>query len=175
MDLFPIGGDAAEAGSDRFTIKATSHAAKVGDLIKVISGANVGECRTIVKIDTDEFQVSKPFPTKMDTGHAFLVYRYAEVKRTFGGGATGADREVIAAVTGKILRGCGVQANITNSGTLVFKSATTAITSTPTLPANGGITLPYCTAGWFQTAAGEALNGNVGAGAFVAHLIYAEL
>jgi len=76
----------------------------------------------------------------------------------------GATTELVAAVAGKRIRVVGVVAVANVSGTVTFKSSTTAISGDIPVAAKGGVVMPladvrsapYC--GWMDTAAGEALN-----------------
>lgn len=51
-------------------------------------------------------------------------------------------------------------ATTNTAGTIKFQSATTNITPGWPIGVTGGFVLPYNGAGWFETAAGEALNFN---------------
>ena len=61
----------------------------------------------------------------------------------------------VAGVKYRVLQ-CSVVSTLAN--VVTFKSNTTSISGAYPLAANGGIVLPYNEHGWFETAAGEALN-----------------
>ena len=71
---------------------------------------------------------------------------------------TATDTAVVAAVTNSRIRVHAVSVVTTIANNVLFKSATTAISATAPLAANGGYILPYSPEGWFTTAVGEALN-----------------
>ena len=68
---------------------------------------------------------------------------------------------VIAAVTGRSIRIVAAAIITTLANEVKFLSASTAISATWPLGANGGLVLPYNDHGWVQTAEGEALNINL--------------
>lgn len=70
--------------------------------------------------------------------------------------------EVIAAKAGAAIRVLGLAVVATTANAVKFQSASTDISATFPLGANGGLVLPYTEHGWFQTAVGEALNINMG-------------
>ena len=76
----------------------------------------------------------------------------------------GATTELVAAVTSKRIRVVALFLNANVAGTVTLKSATTDISGDINLAATGGFVLPPVPAdsvrsyGWFDTAAGEALN-----------------
>lgn len=74
--------------------------------------------------------------------------------------ATG-NTEVVAAVPGNkiVVKSVFVVTTLANS--IKFQSATNDITATYPFGANGGMVLPLNEEGWFETAAGEALNVNM--------------
>lgn len=78
--------------------------------------------------------------------------------------ATGAgNTAIVAAVTGKKIRVLAVAAHALTAVTIHFESSTTQISADVAAGATGGYVrpmgqLPY---GWFETAAGEALNVNL--------------
>lgn len=72
------------------------------------------------------------------------------------------DTALIAASTDAIYRVLSVAVVTTLANNVKFKSGSTDISATFPLGANGGIVLPFNEHGWFQTAAGEALNVNLG-------------
>lgn len=75
------------------------------------------------------------------------------------------DSALVAAVTGKVIRVVAlliIPAGTATTSTL--ESATTAISGAISPAANTPVVFPYNPAGWFQTASGEALNVDTGAG-----------
>lgn len=73
--------------------------------------------------------------------------------------------EIVAAVTGMRIRVLSVIGLAGGTATeLTFKSGSTAISLLFSNAANGGEILPNNVHGWFQSAAGEALNVTTGAG-----------
>lgn len=71
--------------------------------------------------------------------------------------------QLIAAVAGKKFRVLSLVMITTSANSVKFQSASTDITGLFPLGANGGFTLPFNEHGWFETAAGEALNINMSA------------
>lgn len=84
------------------------------------------------------------------------------VKRAFANPAGAGDNAVVAAVTGKKIRVLSCHVHAAGAVSVIFRSNTTAISATYALAANGGFVKPHNKHGWFQTAAGEALNLNLG-------------
>lgn len=82
----------------------------------------------------------------------------AVTKTAYVNPSTATDTEVVAAITGKVIRVHAVASVAAGANNVYFKSATTAICGTMALAANGGFILPYNEAGWFATAASAALN-----------------
>lgn len=68
---------------------------------------------------------------------------------------------VVAAIAGKSIRVVSAAIVTTLANNVKFLSASTDISATWPLGANGGIVLPYNDHGWVQTAEGEALNINL--------------
>lgn len=66
--------------------------------------------------------------------------------------------ELVAASTGAKYRVVAMAVIATTAVSVKFQSATTDITGTFPLGANGGFVLPFNEHGWFETASGEALN-----------------
>lgn len=80
---------------------------------------------------------------------------------------------VIAAVAGAAIRVIGLAVVATAANAVKFQSASTDISATFPLGANGGLVLPFNEHGWFQTAVGEALNINMTAAtATGVHVVY---
>lgn len=77
--------------------------------------------------------------------------QYAAVTLAVGG-------LVVAAVAGRKIRVTQLYVNALAATNIKFQSNTTDISATLYLAANGGAVLPESEAGWFETAAGEALN-----------------
>lgn len=71
--------------------------------------------------------------------------------------------EIVAAKTGKSIRVVSAAIVTTLANSVKFLSASTDISATWPLGANGGIVLPYNDHGWCQTADSEALNINLSA------------
>ena len=72
--------------------------------------------------------------------------------------STATDTELVAASAGAKYRVLSVAVVTTLANNVLFKSASSAISATFPLGANGGIVLPFNEHGWFETSAGEALN-----------------
>lgn len=68
---------------------------------------------------------------------------------------------VVAAVAGARIRVLSVVLVSTLANSVKFMSASTDISATFPLAANGGVVLPFNEHGWFETAIGEALNLNM--------------
>lgn len=75
--------------------------------------------------------------------------------------ASAGDNQLVAAATNAKYRVLSVAIVATTAVSVKFRSATTDITGTFPLGANGGLVLPYNEHGWFETTAGEALNLNL--------------
>jgi hypothetical protein len=69
---------------------------------------------------------------------------------------------LVAAVAGAKYRVLSVVVVTTLANAVKFQSASTDITATFPLGANGGIVLPFNEHGWFETSVNEALNVNLG-------------
>ena len=85
------------------------------------------------------------------------------IKRAFVNASSSGDNELVPAPGAgikirviSVVAVCGVAAN-----TMTLRSATTAISAGFPFAANGGMVLNENASGWFQTAAGEALNVNL--------------
>ncbi len=77
--------------------------------------------------------------------------------------ATTGNTQLVAAATGARYRVLQAAIVSTAANTVKFQSATTDISASWPLGANGGIVLPYNEHGWFETNVGEALNINLSA------------
>lgn len=66
--------------------------------------------------------------------------------------------QVIAGVAGKKIKVFGIVIGAAADTAITFESNATPISGQFPLAAKGGFTLPESEAGWFETAAGEALN-----------------
>lgn len=66
--------------------------------------------------------------------------------------------ELIAAVALKKIRVIALDASIVTAAGVTIRSGTDAISGVRAFAANGQWTLPYNPSGWFETAAGAALN-----------------
>jgi hypothetical protein len=69
---------------------------------------------------------------------------------------------LIAGVAGIKYRVLAVAIIATLANTVKFQSASSDITATFPLAANGGMVLPFNEHGWFETVVGDALNVNMG-------------
>jgi hypothetical protein len=76
--------------------------------------------------------------------------------------ASSGANELVAASAGAKYRVLAAAIVATTAVSVKFQSASTDITGTFPLGANGGLVLPFNEHGWFETAAGEALNLNLG-------------
>lgn len=72
--------------------------------------------------------------------------------------STATDTQLVAGATDAKYRVLSVAIVTTLANNVLFKSATTAISATFPLGANGGVVLPFNEHGWFETASGQALN-----------------
>lgn len=98
----------------------------------------------------------------VDEGGVARAVRNSGPKNIAASTGTG---EIVAAVTGMRIRVLSVIGLAGGTATeLTFKSGSTAISLLFSNAANGGEILPHNPHGWFQTAAGEALNVTTGAG-----------
>lgn len=70
---------------------------------------------------------------------------------------------LVAAAAGAKYRVLSVAVVSTGANSVKFQSASTDITATFPLGANGGFVLPFNEHGWFETATNEALNINMSA------------
>lgn len=93
-------------------------------------------------------------------------------------GAASADREVVAAVTGKkiAVHAAHFKTDATG-GTFRLEDGAggTALTGLYILPAAGEVALQFSPVPWCITTAATALSAEVGAGAMVGTLIYSEI
>lgn len=86
------------------------------------------------------------------------------------------NNEVIAAIANMKIKVLGVVVVSASANTIYFKSATTQISGSKALAANGGFTLPVSPdAPWMETAVGEALNIQLSAAAQVGVTIVYEV
>lgn len=60
------------------------------------------------------------------------------------------------------------------TSTAIFKSGTTALSGAIPVTATGTVVGPWNPDGWFETAAGEALNVTIASGNGVGHISYIE-
>ncbi len=95
--------------------------------------------------------VTRTSPLKSPHSNAFAT------PSSLGGNA------IVAGVAGKKYRVLSVVVVTTAANSIKFQSASTDISATFPLAANGGLVLPFNEHGWFETAAGEALNINLSA------------
>lgn len=92
--------------------------------------------------------------------------------------ATSGDNTVVAAVVGKKVRVLALFLVASAAVTVRFESGAggTALTGQMQLAANGGFVLPFCPAGWFETAANTLLNLELsGATSCDGNLVYVEV
>lgn len=86
-----------------------------------------------------------------------------EVSRAFANASGTGNTQVVAAQgTGFKIRVVALVIIATTAVTVKFQSATTDISASFPIGANGGMALPYNPKGWFETAANQALNVNLG-------------
>jgi hypothetical protein len=181
--LFPIASDTTEALSDKQTIKATAHAAKVGDVVVFLSGNNVGRrSRVRVVTDANTLQLLDTFNASFAVGDEFAIYRLGTPKKAKANvAASQTDSSLVTAVAGKILRVLGVVAVAGATATdLTFNTkpagAGTAISPLFANDVRGGIVLPETPSGWWDTSSGEGLTVTTGAGSTTGiSVIYVEL
>jgi hypothetical protein len=76
--------------------------------------------------------------------------------------ASSGANQLIAAAAGAKYRVLSVAVVATTAVAVKFQSASTDITGTFPLGANGGFVLPFNEHGWFETNENEALNVNLG-------------
>jgi hypothetical protein len=92
--------------------------------------------------------------------------------------ATSGDNSVVTAVTGKRIRVHALTLVSAGTVTARFESGAggTALTGQMTMAVNTSITLPFNPVGWFETAAGAALNLELsGAVSVDGVLVYTEI
>lgn len=90
--------------------------------------------------------------------------------------SSGGNNEIVAAVSGKKIRVLALEGTINSPASLSIRSANTAISGPHPMSANGQKVLPMNEAGWFQTAAGEALNFDLSSAVqFGGSLVYQEV
>ncbi len=77
--------DSAETGSTTTVVNATSHSAKVGDLIYFTAGTSQYASSPVQSVAANTITVSNAFPVAPANGNAFLIFR--PVPWTFGVGA----------------------------------------------------------------------------------------
>lgn len=101
------------------------------------------------------------------------------VQRAAIDAATSGDNTLVAAVTGKKIRVLAVFAVMTGTAiTIRFESGAggTALTGQMQPSQGGGFVLPFNPVGWFETAAGELLNLELGGAQSVdGCLVYVEV
>jgi hypothetical protein len=100
----------------------------------------------------------------MISGTVYANGDFRTVSTAFANPASSGDNAVVAAVASNKIR--VLAAKVGNSAGAVnvkFRSATTDIDALSNLNTNIGYVLPFNQHGWFQTAAGEALNLNLSA------------
>lgn len=89
--------------------------------------------------------------------------KHTVIARGFANPSTLGSNQVVAAVTGARIRVLSLAAITTAANSVKFMSASTDISATFPLAANGGLVLPFNEHGWFETAVGEAFNVNLSA------------
>lgn len=83
-----IASDTAEAGSTAFSIFATAHQAKTGDLIEITSGANAKMILSVEDALTDEINLSQALSSAITPGTTFNILRFSFPRLTPTGGLT---------------------------------------------------------------------------------------
>ncbi len=83
------------------------------------------------------------------------------IKRAFVNASSAGDNALVTAVTGKKICVIAWDMSVDAAVDVIFRSATTAISHTFHMAANGGFVCGMNEGGWFETAAGEALNVNL--------------
>ena len=93
-----------------------------------------------------------------------VVDRASQPKFAAIDAASSGDNTIVAAVTGKKIRVVALFLVAAGAVTVRFESGAggTALTGQMSLAANGGFALPYNPVGYFETAAGELLNMELG-------------
>ena len=105
------------------------------------------------------------------------AHKYA-VKYAVIDNATAGDNSIVAAVDGKKIRVLSYALVAAAAVTVRFESGAggTALTGQMSFAANGGVSCPFNEGGWFETAAGAALNLELGGAVSVdGHLSYIEV
>ena len=84
----------------------------------------------------------------------------ATIKYAAISGATSGNNTLVAAVEGKRIRVLSLWLLVADDVNVRFESDAdgAALTGVASFPANGGVSLPFNPAGWFQTVAGKLLN-----------------
>lgn len=117
---------------------------------------------------------AQPAGDAITVGGVTLTPKYAKIDAASSG-----NNSIVSAVTSKKIRVLSLFLVVTSAVTVKFASDTaTPVDKTGAMPfgANGGIALPFNQAGWFETAAGKALNMILGTGVQVSGaLSYVEV
>lgn len=79
-----VGVDAVEADSSLFLIKATSHLAKVGDVIKFTSGNLLDQEVKVIKTDTNEFELGELLSEAPAIADTFEIFRHTYLQANSG-------------------------------------------------------------------------------------------
>lgn len=83
------------------------------------------------------------------------------------------DADLVAAVAGKAIRILAGSLSIATTGTITFKSGSTALSGAITLTAGNQLLIPYTPVGAFQTVIGESFNvDNSGSAQISGWLVY---
>lgn len=131
--------DAAEAGSTTTVINATSHSARVGDVVLFFAGANTNAWSTISATDTNTITVSPAFSNAPAAGNGFYILRplpiFASNPSTGSGAAiaTFIDRSFQYSAAGGLLKAEDAAHSSGDAGVaplFVYESAITASAAT---------------------------------------------
>lgn len=97
------------------------------------------------------------------------------VKRAFANPSSTGSNTIVSALTGQKIKILAVAVVSASANTISFTSNTTDISADMALAANGGLVLPFCKEGWFETVAGEAFNVDLSAAAQVGITVLYEV
>ena len=74
--VYAVGTDAVEANSTTTTINATAHAAQIGDIIRVTSGAQSGRELKVMSITTNVITLAEQLDAALATAVTFQILRH---------------------------------------------------------------------------------------------------
>lgn len=126
---------------------------------------------SILTANTDTSTINVAQDTAVvKSGAASLTPKFAKI-------STSTSADIVALVASKKIRVLALSLMVTTAVTAKFQSGGTSdLTGAYPLGVNGGIVLPFCPVGHFETAAGEKLNLVLGSGVAVAGAItYVEV